>query len=115
MTKANSTLITVILDRSGSMGSVRYATIKGFNEFLQGQKAGPDEAKISLIQFDDHYEVNYLAKRIQEAAPLSHETYIPRGGTALVDAIGRTLIETGKTLEAMREEERPSKVFVVIQ
>lgn len=115
MTKPNSTLIAIILDRSGSMQSVKDATIKGFNEFLQGQKAVPGECKLSLVQFDDQYEVNYLAKNIQEATPLNHETYQPRGSTALLDAIGRTIIQTGKGLEGMAETDRPSKVIIVIQ
>ncbi len=113
--KQNSTLITIILDRSGSMGSVRDATITGFNEFLKGQQAVTGEAKMSLIQFDDAYEINFMAKEIGEVKPLTHETYQPRGGTALLDAIGRTIIETGKTLSEMKEEDRPTKVIVVIQ
>lgn len=110
----DSTLITVILDRSGSMGGLRQATITGFNEFLEGQKAAPGAARISLIQFDDKYEVNYLAKPIQEAVPLTMETYEPRGGTALLDAIGQTIIETGISLAWLPEASRPEKVIVVI-
>lgn len=110
----DSTLITVILDRSGSMGPLRQATVTGFNEFLVGQKAAPGKAQLSLIQFDDQYEVNYLAKPIEEAEPLTLEMYYPRGSTALLDAIGRTIIETGKTLADLPEVSRPEKVIVVI-
>lgn len=114
MTQPNSTLITVILDRSGSMGPLQQATIAGFNEFLKGQQAAPGEAQISLIQFDNAYEVNYLARPIKEAPPLTAETYQPRGSTALYDAIGRTIIQTGATLAGLPEASRPSKVIVVI-
>lgn len=114
MTRPDSTLITMILDRSGSMGDVRESTIDGFNEFLKGQKTLPGEAKLSLIQFDHEYEVNYLARDIKYVSRLNLDTYEPRGSTALLDAIGRTIEETGKALAAMDEEKRPSKVIVVI-
>lgn len=117
MPKQDSTLITVILDRSGSMGDVpgmREATIAGFNEFLQGQKSAPGAAQITLVQFDDHYQVDYLAVDIKGAPQLSHATYVPRGGTALLDAIGQTIIQTGKTLADLPEASRPSKVLMVI-
>lgn len=110
----DSTLIVAILDRSGSMQPLRQATITGFNEFLEGQKAAPGEAQLSLIQFDHQYEVNYLAKPIKDAAPLTMETYSPRGNTALLDAIGRAIIETGKTLAGLPEASRPEKVIIVI-
>lgn len=114
MTRPDLTLINVILDRSGSMGHLQDATITGFNEFLKGQAAAPGKAKVSLIQFDNAYQVDYLAKDILEAPLLTRETYQPRGGTALLDAIGRTIIETGKALSEMHESDRPGKVIVVI-
>lgn len=114
MTRPDLTLINVILDRSGSMGHLQDATIAGFNEFLKGQANAPGEAQISLIQFDNVYQIDYLALNIKAAPLLTRDTYQPRGGTALFDAIGRTIIETGKTLAVMPENERPGKVLVVI-
>ncbi len=114
MTRPDSTLITAILDRSASMAGLEQATISGFNEFLKGQRATPGEAKISLVLFNHDYDVVYLAKDVKEAPELTREVYFTRGSTALLDAIGRTIIETGKTLAAMPEEERPGKVIVII-
>jgi hypothetical protein len=96
MVKANkttnkSTDITTILDRSGSMGRIHEQVIRSFNEFLAEQKAVEGEAKISLIQFDDQYEVNYEGIDIQKAEDLNATTYMPRASTALNDAIGRTI------------------------
>jgi hypothetical protein len=42
------------------------------------------------------------------------KTYAPDGGTALLDAIGRTIDETGARLAAMPEAERPGKVIIAI-
>jgi len=52
-----------------------------------------------LIQLDDEYEVHYTAIDIQEVMDLTEETYQPRGMTALLDAIGRTIVSTKKRLE----------------
>ncbi|MDP7006041.1 MAG: vWA domain-containing protein, partial [Phycisphaerales bacterium] len=94
-----STDITMIIDRSGSMGRIHEQVIRSFNDFLAEQKAVEGEAKISLIQFDDQYEVNYEGVDIQDAAELNATTYEPRGMTALNDAIGRTIVSMKKRLK----------------
>ena len=111
MVKANkkSTDITMILDRSGSMGRIHEQVIRSFNDFLTEQKAVEGEAKISLIQFDDQYEVNYEGIDIQKAEDLNATTYMPRASTALNDAIGRTI-----TNMKVRLKETNEKVVVVI-
>ena len=88
------TEIVVVLDRSGSMGSIAKSTVEGFNTFLNEQKQAEGEAFMTLIQFDDRYEVNYKSMPIAEVAELiEKETYSPRGSTALYDSIGRTINE----------------------
>lgn len=112
--KDNLIDITIVLDRSGSMEAVREDTIGGFNSFLEEQKAVPGDASLTLVQFDDKYEVLYEGKRLQDAPPLSTRTFVPRGSTALLDAIGRTVNATGARLAAQRESERAGKVLFVI-
>ena len=56
----DKTDITIILDRSGSMSSVKDDTIGGFNNFLAEQQKVEGEAVLSLVQFDDQYDVVYL-------------------------------------------------------
>jgi len=106
--------ITIVLDRSGSMEAVREDTIGGFNAFLEEQKAVPGDANLTLVQFDDKYDVLYEGKRLQDAPLLSAQTFVPRGSTALLDAIGRTVHATGARLAAQRESERAGKVLFVI-
>ena len=110
----DETDITVVLDRSGSMETVREDTIGGFNAFLEEQKAVPGSARISLVQFDDRYEIVYEHRGIQDAPDLSPRTFVPRGSTALLDAIGRTLNATGARLAALPEAARPEKVLLVV-
>lgn len=85
------TEIIAVLDRSGSMSSIINDAIGGFNTFLEEQKAVPGEARMTLVQFDDQYEVVYQAKPIVDVQPLTTATYHPRGMTALLDAVGKTI------------------------
>lgn len=110
----NKTDITIILDRSGSMESVKQDTIGGFNNFLSEQQKVEGEASLSLVQFDDQYEVVYEDKDIQAAARLTESSFQPRGSTALFDAIGRTINSVGRRLAALPETERPDSVLLVI-
>ncbi len=112
--KEDLTDITIILDRSGSMETVRADTIGGFNAFLAEQKAVPGAATLSLVQFDNEYETVHSVTRIQDVPELTAQTFVPRGSTALLDAIGRTVIATGARLAALPEADRPGKVLLVI-
>ena len=89
--KVLTTDISIILDRSGSMDSIKEATIAGFNKFLKEQKEVPYPATISLYQFDDVYDVVYESIDLNEAPYLDEETFVPRNMTALYDAIGKTI------------------------
>jgi len=103
-----ATLIGVVLDRSGSMGSVCEPTIAGFNEFLHTQQRQHDggRALMSLTQFDDRYEVNFVGEPIENVPDLDTESYVPRGRTALYDAIGRTIHEIEAWTRAQNWQER---------
>lgn len=110
----NLTEIAFILDRSGSMGHLTESTISGFNEFLEKQKNLPGEAKLTTVLFDNAYELLHNAVDIKEVRPLTTNEYWTRGCTALYDAVGKTIDDIGVRLAATPEEERPSKVIVVI-
>jgi uncharacterized protein YegL len=114
------TEIAFILDRSGSMSSITGAAISGYNEFLAAQQATVDDhgkpipATFSLILFDQEYLPIYNRVPIQSAEPLTLQTYVPRGSTALLDAIGHTIDTIGSELANTPEADRPSKVIVAI-
>lgn len=105
------TEIISIIDRSGSMSTIVNDAIGGFNTFLADQKTVPGEGRMTLALFDDKYDVLYAGKQLAEAEPLSHKTFVPRGGTALLDAIGRTLNEQGARI---KNEGWADKVIVCI-
>ena len=110
----NATDVTVIVDRSGSMEDIASDVIGGFNGFLADQQRQPGHCSLTLIQFDDQYEIVYAAQPIAEASRLTQDTFQPRGSTALLDAIGRTINTTGARLAALSEDERPDRVILAI-
>jgi Mg-chelatase subunit ChlD len=113
--KENYTHISVILDRSGSMESIREDVVGGFNAFLGEQKRTEGLATLSLVQFDTQnpYEVLHSFTLVQAVQPLIRETYVPRGGTPLLDAMGRGINDLEQSLGAMREADRPARVVMV--
>lgn len=108
------TEIVYVLDRSGSMGPMREAAMASFNEFLGMQRAVPGEARFTLVLFDDSYEVPVSGVLIGEVPELTEEKYEPRGSTALLDAMGRTIDELAERIDQMPEGERPGKVAMAI-
>lgn len=110
----NLTEIAFILDRSGSMHSVTESAISGFNEFLRDQQKTEGQARLTLVLFDNEYLVPMDRIPIQEAVGLDTTTYVPRGSTALLDAIGTTIDSLGTKLAATPEAERPAQVIIAI-
>jgi len=114
-TNANQTTeIAFILDRSGSMGGYTEAAIAGFNQFLRDQQETEGIARLTLVQFDDRYEVPIDNIPVSEVVGLNTETYQPRGMTALIDAIGRTIKSFRKRIKALPKKHRPGKVIFAI-
>lgn len=111
MTRADLTHLYFLLDRSGSMQSIKTDTEGGFSAFVAEQRAAAGECRVTLAQFDNDYEMVYADKPIAEVPPL---TLAPRGSTALLDAIGRLITEAGSALGALPEAERPGTVVVAI-
>lgn len=115
MPNPEKTLIAVVLDRSGSMASLRESTVGGLNTFLNGQRALPGEVVLHFVQFDDQYEYKRYFTNLKEVPQLTQDDFVPRGSTALLDAIGRTINEVGNHLASLPEAQRAGKVILVVQ
>lgn len=96
------------------MYDVRQDAIGGFNAFVSSQLTVPGTADLSLILFDHEYSLVLENVDIQKVPALDDVTYQPRGTTALLDAIGRTIDELGHRLSGLPAERRPGKVIVAI-
>lgn len=109
----DATEIVVILDRSSSMGSIKSATIEGFNSFLQDQKNVPGEAHFTLVEFNTEVK-RHARVPIKDAKTLTEGTYLCTGCTALLDAVGIGIDKLGEDLRNIAEADRPDKVIFVI-
>ncbi len=109
--RTDLTDITLVVDRSGSMQQVREDAEGGVNAFIAQQAAQPGEALLTLVEFDTEYEFLHQGVPISQVPEYK---LVPRGMTALLDAVGRGINETGERLAKLNEQDRPGLVIFVI-
>jgi hypothetical protein len=109
----NLTEIIFLLDRSGSMAGLEGDTIGGFNGFINKQKELEGDTLVTAVLFDDQNEILWNGIKAEQAR-LTKKDYYVRGMTALLDAVGKTILDVGYRLSKTPEEERPGKVIFVI-
>jgi len=107
----NKSHVVLVLDRSGSMQSCKTDTEGGVNSFIEEQAKPEGEVTISIVQFDNVYE--YVCKNIQISEVKPYKL-VPRGSTALLDAVGMAVVETGEYLAGLEESDRPGLVTIMI-
>jgi nucleoid-associated protein YgaU len=111
MTRSDLTHIYFLLDRSGSMQSIKSDTEGGFAAFVDEQRQAPGDCRVTLAQFDHEYDVVYAGVPVADVPPLALR---PRGRTALLDAMGRLVTDAGAELAALADNERPGTVIVAV-
>lgn len=104
----------MVLDRSGSMEQVKSDVVGGVNTLIIEQRIAPGDCTMTLLQFDTILEYVFQNQNILQVPPLTDTSFQPRGSTALLDAIGKTVTEAGDYLKSLKETERPEKVVCVI-
>ena len=105
------TMICLILDRSGSMSGLESDVIGGINTFIEDQKKLPEPASIAFVRFDSMEIERFRAmKPLEQCEPLTAGEYQPRGGTPLLDAVGRTIAQLGEDWKT----EKPERAIIVI-
>lgn len=114
MTNKRYVDITLILDESGSMGPLQDETISSLNKFLEDQRKIPGDCLLSVIKFNERQHPLFLGRTIQDVRDFTRLNYTPNGYTALLDAVGVAIDETGSRLRHMPEPMRPGKVVFVI-
>ena len=112
MANQNYTHMAFIIDRSGSMSGIARSMKEGFNEFIEGQKTVEGDATVTLARFDNEYEMIYDFVELGQVGSLELN---PRGGTALLDGMGKTMNSVRQQIMEMPVDERPGKcVFIFI-
>lgn len=107
-----SAKLVFIVDRSGSMSGLVSDMEGAMKEILKTQK---DEYKgdmlVTLVRFDDDIEEVFSNKPIKEVDKIKLQ---PRGCTALLDAIGRTVNKVERNFIETEEKKRPERVLFII-
>lgn len=108
----NLTEVICIVDRSGSMERIKNDAIGGFNAFLNAHKDSHNRTIMTVVQFDDEYEIKYNGVSPETVLEYTERTFIPRGMTALLDAIGKTIRDVDQRRNS--ETTIPGKTIVSI-
>jgi hypothetical protein len=107
----SKTLVTFLLDRTGSMNQIRDDTIGAFNAYLETLQETSADVFFSLLTFDsmslDKLHVNQPVKDIPQ---LTRENYIPRASTPLIDASYKTIKAVEKSING-----GDTKIVICIQ
>lgn len=107
------THVAIVIDRSGSMSSCWKDVKGGYAEIVKTNKETPGKCTFTVAAFDTEYD---LLEDFTDIANVKEELSVsPRGGTALLDAVGKTIVSVGEKLAKLDEAERPEKVMVIIQ
>jgi len=87
------THVAIILDKSGSMGSIRAQAIQNYNEQIQQMKENAKDQDIfcSLITFNGEVFEHLWDEDVTKLEEADYASYVPAGSTALRDAIGYTI------------------------
>lgn len=85
----------IILDKSGSMGSIAGAAIMGFNKTIEGIREAQEQNKDTQVQYVTllpfcNCSMNYVYENtpVEEVKELTSREYRPCCGTPLYDAMG---------------------------
>lgn len=81
--------IVMIVDNSGSMFRIKSDAEGALNNFLDEQRNVEGETFVTYVQFDHEYEVIFEKIALENVKPIKLS---PRGATALLDAIGKTVV-----------------------
>ena len=96
--------VVFILDKSGSMRGTESDTVGGYNSYIESFK--DKNAKITTVLFNWHYEMITRRKNVSDVKELTAKKYRVGGGTALLDAIGKSI--------RFMEKQKAKKVIFII-
>ena len=100
---STTTAMLLIVDRSGSMSSIQMEAEQALNDFLTKQKAVDGRCGVKVVQFDGEVEDLFGPVALAQAPEIK---IVPRGMTALLDAIGKSVTEFRETMDHMPVDKR---------
>jgi uncharacterized protein YegL len=110
MSNPDYTALMLVIDRSGSMASIKNDMVGGLTSLVEEQTADPGLLTLSMVTFDGSVELVHSM-----VAPENVEIVLePRGQTALYDALGFALNTLQASIDALPDPVRPGNVQVVV-
>lgn len=109
----NKTDITLVIDKSGSMGSLRGEIVGEINNFIDKQKEQEGSATISIYLFDTSLRRIIDNVNIKTVRKLTNSDFQPSGMTALNDSVVTALSATKLRVNQLPKKSRPKVVFAV--
>lgn len=106
------TLVTFLLDRTGSMERIADDTIGGFNAYRDTLLPTPG-IEFTLLQFDSiSLDKVHVGVAVKDVPHLTHATFEPRATTPLIDAVYKTI----KAVEAAvaKRTDKPKVVIAIL-
>lgn len=110
MTDPNYTAMLLVVDRSGSMSTIRDEMVQALEVTIAEQRKEPGLLTVDVVTFDNQIE-HTVVLGDPETVRIRLD---PRGGTALYDAIGFAVQQFGAQLAVMPEHARPSRVQAIV-
>jgi len=107
------TELVFILDRSGSMSGKEEDVVGGYNSFIARQLKEPGRTIVTTVLFNDRYKILHNGAPA-ETALMTRNDYHPTSGTALLDAVGKTISFVSEKIVNTPKELRPNNVIFVI-
>lgn len=107
----DTSILIMLVDKSGSMSDITDDAIGSFNSFLEKQKQVPGDARMFVGLFDTSVQSYAIGEKLENVKPFTTETYCPGGATALLDAIGMTI----STVDAkLKDYEKPRVLLAIL-
>lgn len=107
-----TTHVLPIVDMSGSMGHLADDVRGGFNTYVEELRADTEKNyRLSVTLFDTEFIPLCVGAELCDVPELTAANYRPRGMTALLDAVGKTITEF-ESATTLGDDDR---VLVVVQ
>jgi len=106
-----TTHVLLITDMSGSMQSLATEVRGGYGGYLDQLAADGGKYRLTVTVFDTEFISLCTAAKLADTPRLTDVNYAPRGMTALLDAVGKTVAE----FESRTKLGDGDRVLVVVQ
>ena len=107
-----TTHVLLVTDMSGSMAGLAEDVRGGFNQYVADLGKDDSRYRLTVCLFDTEFIPLATAAKLKDVPKLTAANYAPRGMTALLDAVGKTITEFEARVPELADGDR---VLLVVQ